>query len=79
MALHWARADRAHILIDEVRAAQNRSVADIVAINTRSSFEDVNYRYLMPLLEGAVTRAAVLPQTQESPCLAKAMGSSLGG
>ena len=67
----WARADRAHILIDEVRAAQNRSVADIVAINTRSSFEDVNYRYLMPLLEGAVTRAAVLPQTQEALALLK--------
>jgi penicillin amidase len=46
----WSRADRVHILMDQVEAERGATVADVVAINERSSFEDVNHRYLMPLL-----------------------------
>lgn len=57
----WSRADRAHILIDEVEAMLGGTVAEMVDINTRSSFEDVNHRYLMPLLVQAV---AAIPEDQ---------------
>jgi len=53
----WSRADRAHILIDEVQAALGGTVEQMTAINTRSTFEDVNHRYLLPLLEQAVASA----------------------
>ena len=49
----WSPADRVHILIDELNGVLGSTVADVVDINTRSSFEDVNHRYLMPLLEDA--------------------------
>ena len=49
----WSPADRVHILIDELNGVLGSAVADVVDINTRSSFEDVNHRYLMPLLEDA--------------------------
>ena len=50
----WSRADRVHILMDQVEAKSGATVADVVAINERSSFEDVNHRYLMSLLLAAV-------------------------
>ncbi len=57
----WSRADRAHILMDEVAALKARpdggSVEDMLAINTRSTFEDVNHRYLLPLLNTAAGNA----------------------
>ena len=33
----WSRADRVHILIDEIEGLEPRSVAGVAAINTRSS------------------------------------------
>ena len=54
----WSRADRVHILMDQVEAKSGATVADVVAINERSSFEDVNHRYLMPLLLAAVAEGS---------------------
>ena len=45
-----------HILIDELEALNGGSVADLVAINTRSAFEDVNHRYLLPRLRQALAQ-----------------------
>ena len=45
-----------HILIDELEALNGGSVADLVAINTRSAFEDVNHRYLLPRLRSALAQ-----------------------
>ena len=55
----WSRADRVHILIDEIEALQPRSVAAVAAINTRSTFEDVNHRYLLPLLGEALAERGI--------------------
>jgi len=55
----WSRADRAHILIDEVEALQPRSVAAVIDINKRSTFEDVNHRYLLPLLKTALAEQLI--------------------
>jgi len=40
--------------MDEVEAALGGTVEQMAAINTRSTYEDVNHRYLLPLLEQAV-------------------------
>ena len=55
----WSRADRVHILIDEIEGLESRSVAAVAAINTRSTFEDVNHRYLLPLLGEALAAQAI--------------------
>jgi penicillin amidase len=52
----WSRADRVHILIDELESLTGGSVAEMVAINTRSAFEDVNHRYLLPRLRSALVQ-----------------------
>lgn len=57
----WSRADRVHILIDELEALNEGSVADLVAINTRSTFEDVNHRYLLPRLRRALAQQTLTP------------------
>lgn len=57
----WSHADRAHILMDELETNVGGSVADLVAINTRSSFEDVNHRYLLPRLQSALQAHAATP------------------
>ena len=53
----WSAADRVDILIDELRANRGNTVQAMVDINRKSSFEDVNHRYLMPLLARAVQGA----------------------
>jgi len=55
----WSRADRVHILIDELEGLEPRSVAAVAAINTRSTFEDVNHRYLLPLLGDALAAQGI--------------------
>jgi penicillin amidase len=60
----WSRADRVHILIDELEALNGGSVADLVAINTRSAFEDVNHRYLLPRLRSALAQQRLSPTEQ---------------
>ena len=56
----WSRADRVHILIDELEGLEPRSVAGVAAINTRSTFEDVNHRYLLPLLDEALAELGIV-------------------
>jgi len=65
----WSRADRVHILIDELEAMKGGTVADLVAINTRSTFEDVNHRYLLPLLNTAISESAATDGTREAIAL----------
>ena len=62
----WSRADRVHILIDELEALNGGSVADLVAINTRSAFEDVNHRYLLPRLRQALAQQRLSPIEQDA-------------
>lgn len=62
----WSRADRVHILIDELEAMKGGTVADLADINTRSTFEDVNHRYLLPLLNTATNESPVSDQTRQA-------------
>ncbi len=62
----WSRADRMHILLDELRSMKGGSVDDLVAINTRSTFEDVNYRYLLPPLLEAVEESPLTSAHREA-------------
>ncbi|MBN7797369.1 penicillin acylase family protein [Parahaliea mediterranea] len=52
--LTWARADRAQVLIDAMRAARGGTVQQMVDINRRSTFADVNLPFLLPYLENAL-------------------------
>lgn len=57
--LTWARADRAQVLIDAVRAARGGTVQQMVDINQRSTFADVNLPFLLPYLESALADRAL--------------------
>lgn len=50
----WSRVHRVQILIDAIEGLGDAGVEELVAINRQSTFEDVNHRYLMPLIEVAV-------------------------
>ncbi len=51
----WGKAERVDILIEELEAKEKFTREEFWDINSRSSFADVNLRYLLPVLKRALS------------------------
>jgi penicillin G amidase len=62
----WGKAERVDILISELEAKDKFTSEELWDINSRSSFADVNLRYLLPVLKKALADKASAKIVEDS-------------
>ncbi|EED35844.1 penicillin G acylase [Luminiphilus syltensis NOR5-1B] len=62
----WGKADRVSILIDAIEGLEDKTVANMVAINEQSTFADTNLPFLLTALNRALTSADIEAPVQDA-------------